>query len=344
MSTTAAPQIPPRPARSQHAAGTGSSKIPEIPPRPAHKQSDRSDSPTHYSHSPLYDAPSTYNLGRPISNDPSNLSLPARPPSVSLPSIGQEGNEYADIDYSSPTPGHAPEAEGVAQMRNIGGDLKLHAPKPSLPQASAKAQVKAVTRTDDQQAAAHGFGKAGTPIHEDIDPLGLSPGLKPPSVAHSSSQPSAPQSRRQSIAPGEDEQGSAELGLRVPINPNAGHVQAPSPAPLSAHPDHHVHSHHIHGKKRHHSRTKSGRDIYLPPGSYGLHGHGVHTHHKFDKDWYAKHPDLYLHEESIGHGHYSATGSGRGEWALSSEDLNKIVRETASRGAGFGRRKIIASA
>ena len=347
MSTTAAPQIPPRPARSQHAAGAGSSKMPEVPPRPAQKRLDRSVSPNHFSHSPLYDAPSGHNLGRSISNEPSNLSLPARPPSVTLPSIGQEGNEYADIDYSSSAPEDAPEAEGAAQMRNIGGDLKLHAPKPSLPQASAKAQVKAVTRTDDQQAAAHGFGKAGTPAtptYEESDPLGLSPRLKATSITQSSSQPSAPVSRRQSIAPGEDEQESAELGLRVPINPNAGHVQAPSPAPHSAHPDHHVHGHHGHGKKRHHSRTKSGRDIYLPPGSYGLHGHGVHTHHKFDKDWYAKHPDLYLHEESIGHGHYSATGSGRGEWALSSDDLNKIVRDTASRGAGFGRRETVAIA
>jgi Altered inheritance of mitochondria protein 21 len=32
-----------------------------------------------------------------------------------------------------------------------------------------------------------------------------------------------------------------------------------------------------------------------------------------------------------------AIGDGRGEWALSSDDLNKIVRETASRGAGLGK-------
>ncbi len=224
-------------------------------------------------------------------------------------------------------------------MRNIGGDLKLHAPKPSLPQASAKAQVKAVTRTDDQQAAAHGFGKTGTPTFEEPDPFGKFPTLRATSIPGSGSQPSGPSSRRQSIAPGEDDQGPAELGLRVPINPNAGDVQAPSPAPFSNLSDHHGP-----GKRRHHSRTKSGREVYLPPGSYGLHGHGVHTHDKFDKDWYAKHPDQYLHEETIGHGHYSATGSGRGEWALSSDDLNKIVRNTASRGAGFGRREIIASA
>lgn len=223
-------------------------------------------------------------------------------------------------------------------MRNIGGDLKLYAPKPSLPQATAKAQVKTVTRTNDQQAAAHGFGKAGTPTHEEPDSFGRSPALRGTSIPGSGSLPSGPQSRRQSIAPAEEEQGSAELGLRVPINPDAGHVQAPSPAPFSSLPEHHGP-----GKKRHHSRTKSGREVYLPPGSYGLHGHGLHTHDKFDKDWYAKHPDQFLHEETIGHGHYSAIGSGRGEWALSSDDLNKIVRNTASRGAGLGRREIVAS-
>ena len=313
--------------------------MPEVPPRPAQKRFDRSVSPNHFSQSPLYDPPSGYNPGRSISNDLSNLSLPARPPSVTLPSIGQEGNEYADIDYSGPAPEHSTTPEGEAQMRNIGGDLKLHAPKPSLPQASAKAQVKAVTRTDDQQAAAHGFGKAGTPTNDDSEPFGRSPKLKAASITRSGSQPSGPPSRRQSIAPGEEEQGPAELGLRVPINPNMGDVQAPSPAPFSILADHHMP-----GKKRHHSRTKSGREVYLPPGSYGLHGHGVQSHDKFDKDWYAKHPDQYLHEETIGHGHYSATGSGRGEWALSSDDLNKIVRETASRGAGLGRREIIASA
>jgi Altered inheritance of mitochondria protein 21 len=338
MSATAPPPIPPRPTRSQYVTGAGATRMPEVPPRPAHKRLDRSVSPSNFPHSPLYDPPSGLNLSRSISNEPSNLSLPPRPPSVTLPSIGQEGNEYADISYENTNPADSIGPEGVAQMRNIGGDLKLHAPKPSLPKASAKAQVKAVTRTDDQQAAAHGFGKAATPSHEESDPFGRSPTLKATSI-RSGSQPSAPPSRRQSIAPGEEEQGPAELGLRVPINPNAGDVQAPSPAPFSALQDHNGP-----GKKRHHSRTKSGREVYLPPGSYGLHGHGVHSHDKFDKDWYAKHPDQLVHEETIGHGHYYATGSGRGEWALSSDDLNKIVRNTASRGAGLGRREIVASA
>jgi hypothetical protein len=84
------------------------------------------------------------------------------------------------------------------------------------------------------------------------------------------------------------------------------------------------------GSKRHHGRRKSAQ----PPDSYGLHGHGVHPADKFEKAWYDKHPDALLREE---HGQYSpALSNGRGEWALSSEDLNKIVRDTKSRGSGFG--------
>jgi hypothetical protein len=75
---------------------------------------------------------------------------------------------------------------------------------------------------------------------------------------------------------------------------------------------------------------------FLPPGSYGLHGHGLPPQDKFEKDWYAKHPEAAQHEETSGHGVYESIGSGRGSFALSRDDLNKIVRETASRGAGFG--------
>jgi hypothetical protein len=38
-----------------------------------------------------------------------------------------------------------------------------------------------------------------------------------------------------------------------------------------------------------------------------------------------------------GQGQYGpGLSGGRAEWALSSDDLNKIVRDTASRGSGFG--------
>jgi len=39
-----------------------------------------------------------------------------------------------------------------------------------------------------------------------------------------------------------------------------------------------------------------------PPGSYGLHGHGVgHHHSKIEKDWYAKHPEELAKEEDVEH-------------------------------------------
>lgn len=51
---------------------------------------------------------------------------------------------------------------------------------------------------------------------------------------------------------------------------------------------------------------------------------------RFEKAYYEKHPELVKKEL----GQY---GEGRPEWAMSSEDLNKIVRDTASRGAGLGK-------
>ena len=333
MSAPAAPTIPPRPIRAAQAAAAGVSKLPEIPPRPYHKRFERSTSPSNYPHSPLNEIPFASNFGRGISNDPSNLGLPPRPPSVSLPSIGQEGSEYADLEYVNSTPSAALGADAAAQTRNVGEDVQLHAPKPSLPKSSAKAQVEVVTRTDSKTAAALGIGKPSTPVHDDNEHVGHSLRSRS-SFSRPTSQAST--SRRASIAYGDDH-GPAELGMRVPINPNLGDVQAPSPAPFGYDRPSSIAGHNgeFGIKKRHHGRTKSGREVFLPPGSYGLHGHGVPAQDKFEKDWYAKHPEQLVLDED--HGHYASTGSGRGEFALSSEDLNEIVRNTASRGAGFGR-------
>ena len=59
-------------------------------------------------------------------------------------------------------------------------------------------------------------------------------------------------------------------------------------------------------------------------------GHEQLPHDRFEKAYYKKHPDLFKKEL----GQYR---EGRPEWALSSDDLNKIVRDTASRGAGPGK-------
>ncbi|KEF61363.1 uncharacterized protein A1O9_02929 [Exophiala aquamarina CBS 119918] len=331
MSAQVAPTIPPRPTRaSQQAATQGVSKLPDIPPRPLPKRLDRSVSPANYPRSPLNE-PWGANTNRRRSNEQANVEALRRPPSVqNLPSLGQEGMEYADIlatQTNQEPPASALGADAAAQTRNIGHDLHLHAPKPSLPKSSATAQVQAVTRTDSQQAAYHGLGKPPTPAQEEGE------SLHTVRTRNSFSRPSSTvEGGRRSSVYGGEETGPAEIGLRVPINPLLGDVQAPSPAP------HSPHNTGGNGEKRrpHHSRTKSGREIFAPPGSYGLHGHGLPPQDKFEKDWYAKHPDIAQHEETHGHGVYESIGSGRGSFALSSDDLNKIVRSTASRGTGMG--------
>lgn len=317
--SAAAPTIPPRPARAQQAAAArGADKLPEIPPRPIPKRLDRSVSPGNFPRSPLNEP--FVPLSKTKSQDAAAQGLIPRRPSVQhLPSVGQEGMEYADIDAPKDSP-----VAPAEQTRSVAHDLQLHAPKPSLPKSAAAAQVQAVTRTDSGTAAAHGFGKPGTPGHDDhheSDALGRVRSR----ASFSRPNSSASGNRRASIV---EEHGPAELGLRVPINPLLGDVQAPSPAPFTP-------SHTGERKARNHSRAKS-RDG-LPPGSYGLHGHGVPPTDPFERDWYAKHPDELQHEEAHGHGVYEGIGSGRGAFALSSDDLNRIVRDTASRGAGFGK-------
>lgn len=327
--STSTPPVPPRPVRAQAAAAAGVDKLPEVPPRPFNKRIDRSVSPGNYPRSPLYDPPPGSSLYRPKTSEPSSASL-ARVPSVqNLPSIGQEGSEYADIQYQPSVPSSGMGADPAAQTRSIGEDLKLHAPKPSLPTSSAKAQVQAVTRTDPDQAASHGFGNSSTPTHDEFEPL-----HKIRSRA-SFSRPGSTASAERRTSMYNEEQGPAETGgIRVPINPLLGDVQAPSPAPFGSA----LTPTHTGGQKQrpHHFRTKSGREGILPPGSYGLHGHGVVPNDRFEQDWYQKHPDQLAHEEQYGHGVYESIGSGRGNFALSSDDLNKIVRNTASRGSGFG--------
>lgn len=331
MSATAPPPtIPPRPTRAQQvAAAAGVSNMPDIPPRPTNKKthSSRAISPANYPQSPLFEIPSN-TIGRTVSNDPSNL--PPRPPSVTLPSLGQEGSEYADLQYENSASTSAPGVEAAAQMRNVGGDLHLHAPKPSLPTASAKTQVEAVTKTTSKQAAALGIGKPSTPVQDDQEHVPV-----PLRAKSSFSRPasSASNERRTSVQYG-DEQGPAELGIRVPINPLLGDVQAPSPSPFGDRSSSMGGGNGVPGQRRRHIRTVSGREVFLPPGSYGLHGHGVPAQDKFEKDWYAKHPEQHMHDED--QGQYSSTWTGRGEFALSSDDLNHIVRSTASRGAGLG--------
>lgn len=345
----AAPQVPPRPGRSQQQQpATGNMEVPQVPPRPSQRRFERSESPQRdsYTRSPLNETPSgvthgnisgnLYTSSRNVSS--SSLGLPNRPPSVALPSIGQEGNEYGTLDYeeeaktaAEPSTGHVP----ITQTRNVGNDLPLHAPKPSFSSSDAKKRVATVTRTDSSQAAAAGIGKAGTPVQygDDRDPHSRTLNQK---ISFTRTGSSASTERPTSSHPVESEVGIPEIGQRVPMYPNAGDVQAPSPSPFSQTQPVGIGFHNDGSHKSYrHQRTRSGKEVFHgPPGSYGLHGHGTPNQDRFEKAWYEKHPDALLREE---HGQYGpGIGGGRGEWALSSEDLNKIVRDTASRGAGFG--------
>ncbi|GAB1315952.1 Altered inheritance of mitochondria protein 21 [Madurella fahalii] len=305
MSTTTAqaPAIPPRPPRSQE-----KTSAPMVPPRPSKQRAQRSISPNpdRFAPSPLNE---TTFLKSPRSLQPAarNGDPIPRSTSVELPSVGEEGKEYAGLAEELSSPGGA--SASPEHTRTVAEDLKLHAPKPSLPAASAKQRVMAVTRTDSERAASFGIGRSSS-VEDSTPALPSNRSLK--KKASTASQLSTTESYI------DDEQGIPEIGQQVPMYPNAGDVQAPSPSPAT-----------VEGPKgRHHARKTSARGN-LPPGSYGLHGHGVVSQDKLDKAYYEKHPDL-LKKEHVPH-HYDRPN----DFSMSSEDLNKIVRDTITHGSGI---------
>ncbi|KAG9963746.1 hypothetical protein KCU78_g24510, partial [Aureobasidium melanogenum] len=151
------PKVPPRPARTQERPADPTMNAPIIPPRPQ-RRTERSVSPMRgeYTRSPLNDMPASSPDANGRLYSQRNLSaqdLPPRPPSVSLPSIGQEGSEYANLQEE--------EQAAAEQHRNISPDLPMHAPTASVPQSTAKSRIQTVTRTDSSQAASHGIGSPG---------------------------------------------------------------------------------------------------------------------------------------------------------------------------------------
>lgn len=281
-----------------------------VPPRPTKQRAQRaiSPNPDRFAPSPLNE---TTFLKSPRSLQPAarNGDPIPRSTSVELPSVGEEGKEYDGLAEELSSPGE--ESASPEQTRTIGEDLKLHAPKPSLPAASAKQRVMAVTRTDSERAASFGIGRPSS-IEDSTAVLPSNRSLK--KKASTASQLSATESYI------DDEQGIPEIGQQVPMYPNAGDVQAPSPSPAVAESP----------KGKNHARRTSARGN-LPPGSYGLHGHGVVSQDKLDKAYYGKHPDL-LKKEHVPH-HYDRPN----DFSMSSEDLNKIVRDTITRGSGIGK-------
>ncbi|RWA11314.1 hypothetical protein EKO27_g3761 [Xylaria grammica] len=306
------PIIPPRPTRSQE---KGNGTTPPIPARPA-KRFNRSISPNpdRFAPSPLNESPFNHKSKR---NSQSFLGEELdRATSVDMPGVGEEGREYAaaieELGSSSP---EAHRSSSPEQTRIVGEDLKLHAPKPTVPAASAKQRVAAVTRTDSDRAAAFGIGRPSSeePLHSGARSL--------KKKASTTSQLS-----HHSELHTDDEHGIPEIGQRVPMLSYAGDVQAPSPAPPRASSVDSTKS------GRHHTRRTSSRSGFhdLPPGSYGLHGHGVESTDKLEKAYYEKHPEIYRKE------HYQPLHDRARDYSMSRENLNRIVRDTASRGVGFG--------
>jgi AIM21-like protein len=310
----APPAIPQRPMRSSNI------DIPTIPARPR-RNMERSLSPNRdsYARSPLNDPafkPSKQpigasNLGRTISKD-----LPPRPPSVNLPTIGQEGAEYAQFEQADT---ESDSGSTTEQKKSVAGDLPLHAPKASLPISAAKSRIQAVTRTDSNSAAAAGIGKPSSERGGDANDHGHAL-----SRSASSQQHSRPSSIFKPDSTDPEEQGIPEIGMQIPLYPNAGDVQAPTPAQSMPPPATGVGFFNKgDAPPKHHFRTKSGREVFTgPPGSYGLR---IARTDPFEKAWYEKHPAAKARQALGEYG--PKIPMDRKEYNLSSAELNKIIHE-----------------
>ena len=227
--------------------------------------------------------------------------------------------------------------------------IPLHAPVASVPKSTAKSRIEPVTRTDSTQAAAAGIGRAKPDDDVHNAPAESSPSLHPvvsrtddlkrvPSAdpfplrqktSFSRSTPNLPQSTSKpaSVYENEHEHGIPEIGRQIPLNPNAGDAQAPSPAPTQSQHTPGI-GYFNDGSGRAHTRRKSARPELAPTESYGLHGHSQDPYDHFEKEWYAKNPKRAAQEG------YNVYGRERPETALSSAELNRLVTQTSDIGMG----------
>lgn len=303
--------------------------VPKIPPRPK-RSVDRSISPNRdtFARSPLNDPAFLHKNHHNDKGSRLSVELPPRPPSVTLPSLGQEGSEYASLEDLSRTLSRD-DSGSPHQTKNIAGDLPLFAPRASVPSSTAKSRIQTVTRTDSSQAAAAGIGKLALP--DDRSPMGPDSGRSDSSAGN--------RTRPASLykAEGEEEKGIPEIGVQVPMYPDAGDVQAPTPSPYEQTISTGIGFHNKTpvASGRHHGRTKSGREIFHgPPGSYGMHGHGVVPKNDFEQQWYAKHPEDLAREQAGEYGPHIPVVRKDYHWV--GDDLVKLVHSSASKGTGMG--------
>ena len=111
--------------------------VPKIPPRPK-RSIDRSMSPHRdsFARSPLNDPTFLHHNRQQHKDSTLSPDLPPRPPSVTLPSLGQEGAEYASFEDLSRSLSKDDPEGSPHQMKNVAGDLPLHAPKASVDRKS----------------------------------------------------------------------------------------------------------------------------------------------------------------------------------------------------------------
>lgn len=337
------PIVPPRPSRNT--ATAPADNTPQVPIRPLRKLDP---SP---SRSPFNELPNAWGvIGKKSSQNGVQAEAPQRPPNITLPSVGQEGSEYASYDLLPP------EAHGVRtgavqapeQMRNVSANMPLHAPIASVPQSTAKSRISTVTRTDSTQAAAAGIGtaKPDDDVHKaSPEPTALLAPSKgddlrrvasaeptplrqmtsfnrsTPTLQHSSSKPA-------SVHEGNHDHGIPEIGRQIPLYPMAGDVQAPSPAATQSQFMPGI-GYFNDGSTRAHNRKRSSRQEFGPPDVYGLHTHGQEPSDKFERDWVARNPDKARLEG------YNSYDLSRPATALTSEQLNKLVNQSYDIGMGM---------
>ncbi|KAF2860311.1 hypothetical protein K470DRAFT_277040 [Piedraia hortae CBS 480.64] len=271
------PPVPPRPSRP--GLEEPKQQIPQVPPRPS--AASRPNPPE------IHEVPPSDQSVLPVSAH----YEPREGGGVSLPSnAGEQGvghNHYNSGEESARPP----------HTMSVSADVPLQQPTASHPQSTAKSRIAGVTRTDSAQAAAAGIGRSRpeddsneTGGHE-ADPHPLQP--------------------RQSVdRPNYDHhEGIPEIGQQIPLFPNAGDVQAPSPG-----------------------RQPGSRPNPYTSDSYGIRGRGSAKQNRFEKDWIAKHPEEAAKERSP----YLL----RPESAMSSEQLNKLVSESSEYGTESSRQAL----
>lgn len=317
------PVIPPRPSRSNN----GPSSNPQSVSIAAHSVPEPLDR-AQFARSPLNELPDGFKNApySPVHSLAAHIDEPERPPSVNLPSIGFEGEEYSTF---SPPPG----SQAPKLSRNVAKDLPLHQPTAAVPASTAKSRIQTVTSTQSTNpstTASPVIPSASPSSHDGIHHL------DPDRPNALRARASFNQSSASLLSAGSADDSGADSGIHVPMYPDAGIVQAPSPGPPTSTPGSAALSSGFpqdSSPMKHHHRRASSRQEFGPPGSYGLHGHLHEPRDQFERAWYQKHPEERQKElhRVYDPGHTPIAT------AMSSDDLNKLVHHTSETGIGLGK-------